>query len=108
MCFGEEAYFGYVFMKALEINKTFSDISIFEKIQNFDDFSGFCSPEFDSFLSDLAIFRLKCNEQHSSIPKSQIKILACEIKLDLQTYAEPRYSCRRNIDDVIVTSLVEL
>ena len=33
------------------------------KIQNFDDFSGFCSPEFDSFLRDLTIFRLKCNSK---------------------------------------------
>ena len=58
-------------MKALKFNKTFDGVSIFEKIRNFDDFSGFCSPEFDSFVRDLAIFRLKCNEQHSSIPKSQ-------------------------------------
>ena len=36
----------------------------------------FCSPEFDSFLNDLAIFQLKCNEQHFSIPESQIKIPA--------------------------------
>ena len=63
-------------MKALKFNKKFADVSISEKIQNFDDFSGFCSPKFDSFLRDLAIFRLKCNEQHSSIPKSQIKVLA--------------------------------
>ena len=63
-------------MKALKFNKNVDDISISEKIQNFDDFSGFCSPVFESFLRDLAIFRLKCNEQHSSIPKSQIKILA--------------------------------
>ena len=63
-------------MKALKFNKKFADVSISEKIQNFDDFSGFCSPVFDSFLRDLAIFRLKCNEQHSSLPKSQIKIPA--------------------------------
>ena len=60
-------------MKALKFNKNFADVSISEKIQNFD---GFCSPEFDIFLRDLAIFQLVCNEQHSSIPKSQIKILA--------------------------------
>ena len=41
-------------MKALKFNKNFADVSISEKIQNFDDFSGFCSPEFDSFLRDLA------------------------------------------------------
>ena len=63
-------------MKASKFNKKFADVSISEKIQNFDDFSGFCSPEFDSFLNDLAIFQLRCNEQHFSIPKSQIKILA--------------------------------
>ena len=47
-----------------------------EKIQNFDDFSGFCSQEFDSFLRDLTNFQLKCKEQYSSIPKSQVKLLA--------------------------------
>ena len=62
-------------MKALNLTKNVADISISEKIQNFNDSSGFCSLEFYSFLRDLAIFRLKCNEQHSSIPKSQIKIL---------------------------------
>ena len=50
-------------MKALKFSKKFADNNISEKIQNFDDFSGFCSPEFDSFLRELAIFRLKCNEQ---------------------------------------------
>ena len=64
-------------MKALKFNKKFfADVSICEQMQNFDGFSGFCSPVFDSFLRDLAIFRLRCNEQHSSLPKSQIKILA--------------------------------
>ena len=73
--FGEKKHiFGYLFMKALNLTKI-ADVSISEKIQNFDHFSGFCSPEFDSFFGDLAIFRLKCNEQHSNIPKSQIKIL---------------------------------
>ena len=60
-------------MKALKFNKNFADVSISEKIQNFYDFSGFCSPVFDSFLRDLTIFRLKCNEQHSSLPKRQKK-----------------------------------
>ena len=63
-------------MKALKFNKKIADVSISEKIQIFDDFSGFCSPMFDNFLRDLAFFRLKCNEQRSSLPKSQIKILA--------------------------------
>ena len=76
MFFGEKHTFGYLFMKALKCNQKFADVIISEKIQNFDDFSGFCSPEFDRFLGDLAIFRSKCNEQHSSIPKSQIKIPA--------------------------------
>ena len=67
---------GYLFMKGLKFDKNVADVSILVKIQNFDDFGGFCSPEFDSFLKDLAIFRIKCNEQHSSIPKSQIKIPA--------------------------------
>ena len=61
-------------MKALKFNKSFADISISEKIQKFDDFSGFCGPEFDSFLRSLAIFLLKCHEQHSSIPKSKVFI----------------------------------
>ena len=51
----EKHTFGYLFMKALKFNKNFDDVSIFEKIRNFDDFSGFCSPEFDSFVRDLAI-----------------------------------------------------
>ena len=66
--------FGYPFIKVLKFNKNFDDVSISEKIQNFDDFSGFFSPEFDSFLRYLSVFRLKCNGQHSSIPKCQIKI----------------------------------
>ena len=73
MFFGEKTYFWLSFNESIKI---FADVSISEKIQNFDDFSGLCSPEFDSFFNDLAIFRLKCNEQHSSIPKSQIEILA--------------------------------
>ena len=40
------------------------------------DLSGFCSPEFDLFVKDFATLRLKCNEQYSTIPKSQIKTLA--------------------------------
>ena len=45
--------FGYLFLKTLKFNKKIANVSIFEKIQNFDDFSGFCSPEFDSFMRDL-------------------------------------------------------
>ena len=73
---GEKHIFGYLLMKTLKFNKKFAHSSISEKIQNFNDFGGFCSPEFDSFMRDLAIFRLKCNGQHSSIPKNKIKILA--------------------------------
>ena len=75
MFFGEKHTFGNLFMKALKFIKHFADVSISEKIQNFDDFSGFCSPEFDSSLRNLAIFRLKCNEQLSNIPKNQTKML---------------------------------
>ena len=71
----EKHTFGYLFMKALKFNKNSADVSISEKLQSFDDFSGFCSLDFDSFLRDLTIFRLKCNEQHFSIPKSHTKIL---------------------------------
>ena len=67
---------GYLFIKTLKFNKKFADVSIFEKIQNFDNFSGFCSPEFDLFMKDSAIFRLKRNEQHSNISKNQIRTLA--------------------------------
>ena len=67
----EKHTFGYLFMKALKFNKNFDDVSTFEKIRNFDHFSGFCSPEFDCLVRDLAIFRFKCNEQYSSIPKSK-------------------------------------
>ena len=49
----EKHAFGYLFMN---LTKNFDDVSIFEKIRNFDDFSGFWSPEFDSFVRDLAIF----------------------------------------------------
>ena len=91
----EKHTFGYLFMKAWKFDKSFDDVSIFEKIRNFDDFSVICSPEFDSFVRDLAIFRVKCNEQHSSIPKS-LKLhwqrFRNEIKLYLQTYAKPSIS----------------
>ena len=82
-------------MKQLKFTKNFADVSISEKIRNFDDFIGFCSREFDSFMTDLAIFRSKCNGQHSSIPKRQIKYqqrFRNEIKLDLQTYTKPSIS----------------
>ena len=76
MSLGGEHTFGYLFVKTLKFNKKFGSVNTSKKIQNFDDVSGFCSPEFDSFMKDLSIFRLKCNERHSSIPKSQIKIMA--------------------------------
>ena len=41
-----------------EIKKKLADVSISEKIQNFDDFSGLYSPEFDSLLRDLAVWRV--------------------------------------------------
>ena len=62
--------------KHWNLTKNFADVSISEKIRHFDNFRGFCSPEFDSFMTDLAIFWLKCNEQHSSFPKNQLKTLA--------------------------------
>ena len=39
--------------KRWHLTKLFADVSIFEMIQNFDYFSGFCSPEFDLFMNDL-------------------------------------------------------
>ena len=75
--FGGKHTVGYLFVKTLKFNKKFfADVNTSEKIQNVDDFSGFCSPEFDSVMRDLSIFRLKCNERHSSISKSQLKIMA--------------------------------
>ena len=53
--------------------KHMADVSIYEKIENLDDVSGFLQQGFDSLLRDLAIFLLKCNKQHSSIPKKLIK-----------------------------------
>ena len=46
--------FGYLSIEIL--TKNFDDVSTFEKIRNFDYFSGFCSPEFDCLVRDLAIF----------------------------------------------------
>ena len=51
----EKHTFDYLFMKTLNFNKNFDDVSTFEKIRNFDYFSGFCSPEFDCLARDLAI-----------------------------------------------------
>ena len=79
-------------MKTLKFKTNFDDVSTFEKIRNFDYFSGFCSPEFDCLVRDLAIFQLKCNEQYSSIPKSKknhYQRFRDDIKLDLQIYAKP-------------------
>ena len=73
-CFGEGGHtLGYLFIKTLKFSKKLADVSIFEKIQNFDNFSGFCSSEFDLFMKDSAIFRLIYNEQHSGIPKVKLK-----------------------------------
>ena len=53
-------------MKALKFNKKFVDISISERFQ-----ISMISVVFAAQnLRDLAIFRLKSNEQHSSIPES--------------------------------------
>ena len=76
MFFRGKHTFGYLFVKTLKFNKKIGSLKTSKKIQNFDDVNGFCSPEFDSFIKDLSIFRLKCNERHSSIPKGRIKIMA--------------------------------
>ena len=47
-------------MKSFKLKKYFAGVNISEKTENFDDFSGLCSPEFGYFLRDLAIFQLKC------------------------------------------------
>ena len=49
------------YIEKLESNEIFAGVSIPEKIQNFDNFSDFCSPKFYSFMTNLAISRLKCN-----------------------------------------------
>ena len=57
MCLGSKNILWVSFYQNIEIQQNiFADVSIFEKIQNFDNFSGFCSPEFDLFMKDLAIF----------------------------------------------------
>ena len=43
--FGKNILSIICFMKALKFNKKFADVSVSEKTQNFDDFTGFCSPE---------------------------------------------------------------
>ena len=51
-------------------------------------FLAFFNPEFDNCMIHFAIFLLKCNEQHSSISKNQIKHWQRsnkETMLDLQT-----------------------
>ena len=63
---GVKTYFRLSFYHNIKIQqKHFANVSIFGKIQNFDNFNGFCSPEFDLLMKDSAIFRLICNEQHS-------------------------------------------
>ena len=52
---------GYLTIRTLNLLKTFADVSISERIQNFDNFFGFSNPEFDSFMTDLTIFWLICN-----------------------------------------------
>ena len=55
---------GYLFIKTLKFCKNFAFVSIFKRFKILIILVVFA-----------AIFRLKCNEQHSSIPKSQIKTL---------------------------------
>ena len=66
----------HLFIKTLEFRKFIADNSIAQEIQNFDNFPGFRNPEFDNFMTQLAILLWKYNEQHSSISKNQIKIPA--------------------------------
>ena len=39
---GRKTYFGLFFMKTLKVNKNVDDVSIFEDMESFDNFSGFC------------------------------------------------------------------
>ena len=74
---GKKTYFWlYFWRNHLNLLKYFAGVSISEKTENFYDFGGFCSPEFDRFLRDLAIFQFNVMEQHSSIQKRQIEIPA--------------------------------
>ena len=43
-------------IKALKFSKFFADVSIAQETNNYNSFSGFCSPEFDNFMTQLAIF----------------------------------------------------
>ena len=56
--FGENIILVIFLWKHRNLTKNFADISISKRSKIFDNFSGFCSPEFDSFLRGLAIFRL--------------------------------------------------
>ena len=46
----------HVFMETLKFSKFFGDAIIAQEIQNSNNFSGFCSPEVDNFMTQLAIF----------------------------------------------------
>ena len=71
-----KTYFGLSFYQNIEIQQNILLMSAFlKRFKIFENFSDFCSPEFNLSMEDSAIILLKCNEQHSTISKSQIKTL---------------------------------
>ena len=49
-CFGVKKHLSLPFIKNVNLAKFFADVSISQEIQKSDNFSGFCSPEFDNFM----------------------------------------------------------
>ena len=57
MLFGEKNIVLVIFLiKILKFNKFIADISIAQKIKNFNNLTPFLNPEFDSLMTQLAIF----------------------------------------------------
>ena len=64
---GEKNIGGNLFIKTLKFSKFVADLSIAQEIQDSNNFSGVFNTEFDNCMTQLTIFWLKCNEQHSGI-----------------------------------------
>ena len=76
MLFGGKHTLGYLFMKALKFNKKLMTSAFLKRSEVLTILVAFAAQNLIVSFRDLAIFRLKCNEQHSSIPKSQKPSLA--------------------------------
>ena len=57
MFFGEKKHSaGHLFIEILKFSKFIADISIAQEIQNFNNLTPFLNSEFDSLMTQLAIF----------------------------------------------------